>query len=122
MAVVAENQNSIVFKADEVVIIASCRAIDLKLIRVLFEDLHVLSADDDQRVIVPALGYDEQGALAEELEVLALGRQAAALNTWLKDNYCVEVILIQFCSSGSYIETSAAESILVLSHSHLLVG
>ena len=74
MAVVAENQDSIVFKANEVIVVASCRAIDLELIRVLLEYLHVLSADYDQRVIVPAFGHDKQGALAEELEVLGLGR------------------------------------------------
>ena len=122
MAVVAENQDSIVFKSNEVIVVASCRAIDLELVRVLLEYLHVLSADDDQRVIVPALRHNEQGALAEELEVLALGRQATALNTRLKDNHCVEVIFIQFGSSGPYIETSAAKSILVLGHGHLLVG
>ena len=73
MAVIAENQNSIVFKADEVVIVTSCGAIDLELVRVLFEYLHVLSAYDDQRVIVSALGHDKERALAEKLEVLALG-------------------------------------------------
>ena len=45
MAVHAEYEDSIVFKSDEVVIVAPCCAIHLKLILVLFKNLHILCAD-----------------------------------------------------------------------------
>ena len=47
VAMITENNDSIIFKADEVVIVTSCRAIDFELVRVFFEHLHMLSAHDD---------------------------------------------------------------------------
>ena len=89
-----EDQYSVIFEADEVVIVAACRAIDLELVGVLLEHLHVLRADNDEGVVVAPLRHDEQRALAEELEVLGLGGEATALHAGLKDDHRVEVAIV----------------------------
>ena len=124
MAVIAENQDSIVFKADKVIIVASYSTSDFELIRVLFEYLHMLSAHNYQCMIISAFGNDQQGTLAKKLEELGLGRETTTLDTRLQDNHSVEIVIfISLCPTSSHqVETTTTKSFLVLSRSHLLIS